>query len=96
MMTTSKNRRLIFVHRWSLGSGERAENEPVTNNCAENKPITKEYAENYQPITNEWSLENIFVENNAAVVVRPKQHGRQSNTIDVASRRSRQDRILTF
>ena len=39
---------------------------------------------------------NIFVENNADVVVRQKQHGPQSNTIRLASRRSRQDRLLTI
>ena len=35
------------------------------------------------------------VANNAVVVVRQKQHGRQSNTTHLASRRSRQDRLLT-
>ena len=86
-MTTSKNGRLIYVIRWAFESRGRAEN--------------------YQPITNEWLLgsrrcaenyflETIFVENNADVVVRQKQHGRQSNTKHFASRRSRQDRLLTF
>ena len=80
-MTTLKNGRLIYVHRWSLGSRERAENQPITNKCAETQPITKECAENYHPITNVWSVgtrrcaehyfvETIFAENNAVVVVR--------------------------
>ena len=99
-MTTSKNGRLIYVHSWTLGSHERAENEPVTIKCAESyQPITNECAESYQPITNEWSLgsrgcaENIFAKNKAGVVVvvRQKQHGRESNTIHIASRRSCQD-----
>ena len=37
-----------------------------------------------------------FSENSAVVVVvRHKQHGRDSSTIHIASRRSRQDRLLT-
>ena len=52
-MTTSKIRRVIYVPRWSLGSRERAENEPFKIKFAENEPITSECAENYQPITNE-------------------------------------------
>ena len=57
-MTTSKNGRVMYVDRLSLGSRGRAENQPITNKCAEN----------YQPITNEWSIgtrgcaENYFVE----------------------------------
>jgi len=107
-MTTSKNGLLIYVYKWTLGSHERAENQPITIKCAENyQPITGECAENYQPITNEWSLgtrgcaenyfvETIFVDNKADVmVVCQKQHGRDSNTIHIASRRSRQDRLLT-
>ena len=106
-MKISKNGRLIYVHRWSLGSRQRAENQQITNKCAENKPVTKGCAENYQPITNEWSLgtrgctehyfvETIFVENNADVVVRQKQHGRLNNTTHLASRQSRQDLLFTF
>ena len=60
-MTTSKNGRLIYVHKWLFES----------HGCAENyQPITNECAENYQPITNKWSLEsrgcgkNYFVEFN--------------------------------
>ena len=41
-------------------------------------------------------VEMSFVENNADVIVRKKQHGRQSNTIHLGSRRSRQDRLLTI
>ena len=43
-MTTSKNMRVIYVHRRKLGSRERTENEPITIKCAENEPITKECA----------------------------------------------------
>ena len=79
-MTTSKIRRVIFVHRCTLGSRERAENEPITIKCAENEPITNECAENYQPITKEWSLgergcakkyfvDTMFEENMADIVV---------------------------
>ena len=104
-MTTSKNGRLLYGHRWTLGSRGRAENEPITNKCVENEPITNEWAENYQQIPNEWSLgtrgwaqhyfvDIIFVENNAAVVVRKKQHGRESNTITLALHYSRQDHLL--
>ena len=50
-MTTSKNGRVIYVHRWLLGSRERVENQPITIKCAENETITNECAENYQPIT---------------------------------------------
>ena len=41
-MTTSKNIRVIYVHKWKLGSSERAENEPIAIKCAENEPITNE------------------------------------------------------
>ena len=80
-MTTSKNGRVIYVHRWTHGSRGRAENEPMTIKCAENyQPITNVCAEKYLPITNEWSLrtrgcaknnfvETIFLENSADVVV---------------------------
>ena len=48
--------RLIYVHRWSLGSRGCAENQAITNKSAENQPITNESTENYQQITNELSL----------------------------------------
>ena len=69
--------------------------------------MTIRCADSYQPITNVCSLwsrgctendfvETIFVENNAVVVVvRQKQQGRESNTIHIASHRSRQERLLT-
>ena len=47
IMTTSKNGRVIYVHQWTLGSRGRAENEPMTVECAENEPIINECAEYY-------------------------------------------------
>ena len=38
-MKTSKTDRLIYVHSWTLGSRGRAENEPMTIQCARKLPI---------------------------------------------------------
>ena len=46
--------------------------------------------------TEHYFLANSFVENDAVMIVRKKQHGRESNTIHIASRLSRQDRLLTI
>ena len=41
-MITSKNMRVIYVHKWKLGSRERTENKPITIKCHKNEPITNE------------------------------------------------------
>ena len=106
-MATSKNSRLIYVHRWTLGSHERAEHEPMTIKCAKNyQPITNECAENYQQITNQWSLgtrgcakyyfiETIFVENNTGVVV-IRQNNTEVRLIPYLSLRAAFARIASF
>ena len=40
-MTTSKNGRLRYVHKWTLGSRERAENESMTIKWAEKRVVVR-------------------------------------------------------